>query len=127
MDEAKGVLMLDEVAVFLHTKPVDVRQLLESGKLTGFKIAGEWRILTVAVLEFLRREMAAAQQEALSRSLSDPRMWAHELQRMPALVALFDGQEFGQGTMGAFLKHALHAAEEEGRADNVLPFKPKGD
>ena len=127
MDEANGVLTLGEVAAFLRTEPVHVRQLLEAGDLAGFKIGGEWRVLWAAVVDFLRREMAATQHAALSRSLNDPHTWAHELQRTPDLVALLDGQEFEDGTMGAFLKGALRAEEEERRADNVVPFKPKRD
>ena len=127
MDETNGVLTLGEVATFLRTEPAHVQQLLESGALAGFKVAGEWRILWVAVLDFLQREMAATQQEALSRSLNDPRTWARELQQTPELVSLLEGQEFEAGTMGAFLKEALRAQEQERISDNVLPFKSKRD
>ncbi len=122
-----GVLTLGEVAAFLRTEPVHVRQLLEGGNLAGFKIADEWRVLWVAVVDFLRREMAATHQEALLRTLNDPRTWARELQRTPELVALLGGQEFEDKTMGAFLNDALRAEEQERMADNVLPFKPKRD
>lgn len=125
MDEANAVLTLDEVAAFLRTKPIHVRHLLESGNLAGFKIAGEWRILTAAVVDFLRRKMETTQQEALSRSLTDPRVWAHELQRMPELIASLDGEEFEEGTIGAYLIRALRVVKEESKADNVVPFKPK--
>jgi hypothetical protein len=97
MDETNGVLTLGEVAVFLRTEPVHVRQLLEGGKIAGFKVAGEWRVLWVAVVEFLRREMAVTEQEALFRSLNDPRTWAGELQKMPELASLLKGQEFEGG------------------------------
>ena len=71
--------------------------------------------------------MAATQQAALSRGLNDPHTWARELQRTPELLALLDGQEFEDGTMGAFLKDALRAEEQERLADNVVPFKPTRD
>ena len=127
MDEANGVLTLDEVATFLRTDPVHVQQLLETGDLAGFKIADEWRILWGAIIDFLRREMEATQRQALSRSLSDPRMWVRELQRKPELIALLGEQEFEDGTMGAFLKDALRTEEQERSAGNVIPFQPKRD
>ncbi len=66
------MLTLSEVAAFLRTERAHMRQLLEGGNLAGFKIADEWRILWVAVLDFLRLEMATTQQEALFRNLDDP-------------------------------------------------------
>jgi hypothetical protein len=127
MDNTNVVLTLGEVAAFLRTEPVHVRQLLEGGNLAGFKVAGEWRMLWVAIVEFLQREMAATQQEALSRNLNDPRTWARELQQTPELVSLLEGQAFEDGTMGAYLKKALQVQEQESTADNVLPFKAKRD
>jgi hypothetical protein len=125
MDQTNGVLTPAEVAAFLRTDPANVRQLLDDGTLAGFKIAGEWRVLWVAVVDFLRREMAATQQEALVRSLKDPRTWARGLQHDPDLVALLGDHEFEEGTMGAFLKAALRAEEQERSADNILPFETR--
>lgn len=120
-----GILTLDEVAEFLRAPVVQVRHLLEGGKLVGFRLAGEWRIPVVAVTDFLRREMETAQREALARALSDPREWAEKLARMPQLRAAVEEQEFAEDTMGAFLKDALRKLDLESRADNVIPFKPK--
>lgn len=122
-----NVLTLDEVAELLRTDPATVGQLLDDGAIAGFKVAGEWRILAVAVVDFLRREMAATQQAILARQLTDPHTWARELARSPELADLVKGREFEDGTMGAFLKEALRTGEQEHAADNILPFKPSRD
>jgi excisionase family DNA binding protein len=119
------ILTIDEVAEFLRVTVAQVQHLLEAGDLAGFKVVGEWRIPVVAVLNFLRRAMEAAQREALARSLSDPRTWAEELARMPKLRAAVEEQDFAEDTMGSFLKNALRKLELENKADNVIPIKPK--
>ncbi len=123
MDETNDVLTPEEVAAFLRTDSPNVRQLLEDGDLAGFKIAGEWRVLSIALVEFLRRKTEASQQEALSRALLDPRRWAREVRRHPDQVAYLNEHEFEDGTMGAWLKDALRAEEQERTADNVVPLR----
>ena len=121
------ILTLDEVAEFLRVTVAQVRRVLEAGKLAGFKVAGEWRIPVVAVTNFLRRAMEAAQREELARGLSDPRIWAEELARMPKLRAAVEEQDFAEDTMGSFLKDALRKLELKNKADNVIPIKPKSE
>ena len=123
--ENQPILKVEEVADFLRTQPIHVLRLLESGKIAGFKVAGEWRIASAALLEFLRSEMEATQQEVLQRNLSDPREWAKQLQRMPEYRAFLEEQEFDENTFGAFLKRGLRTLEQESGPHNVTPFRPQ--
>jgi excisionase family DNA binding protein len=120
-----GILTVDDIAAFLRVTPTQVRELLDAGELAGFKVAGAWRVPTAAVTEYLRRGMEAAQLQALSRGLTDPRAWAKALAGTPELRAALEAQNFGEGTLGAFLKDALRQVELESKADNVVLFKPK--
>jgi hypothetical protein len=118
------VLTLDEVALFLRTDPTNVRDLLSNGDLAGFKVAGEWRILRVALIDYLRREMAATQEAGLYRTLDDPHAWARELRREPEFAAQLMEQTFSDGSMGAFLQEALRTEEQERTAGNVYRLNP---
>jgi hypothetical protein len=119
----EAVLTTDEVASFLRTDPPNVQQLLDSGKLAGFKVAGEWRIVSPAILDYLRREMADAQEKVLFKAASDPRFWADVLRDAPDIADMVNGQEYAEGTMGALLQAALLVDEQLQTAENVVPFE----
>jgi Helix-turn-helix domain len=110
MDESTGaVLTVEEVAACLRTDVANVLALLEDGTLVGFKIAGEWRILSAALADFLRREMEASQQAALPKRITDPRTWVRD----PQLLALLNEREHEEGTFGAWVMDAARAEEKE--------------
>jgi excisionase family DNA binding protein len=121
------VLTPDEVAEFLRTDLANVLRLLDDGTLAGFKVAGEWRIVTPAITAYLKRAMAETQEQVLMKMASDPRTWAEVFRDEPDLLALIDGQEHEEGTMGAFVKEALLADEQLRTAENVVPFERKPD
>jgi len=126
--EENAVLTVGEVADFLRVDVPGVRGLIESGELAGFRVAGEWRVPWIAVEDFLRRGMAATQQEALARSLSNPGTWARVLEDMPEHAAWLTAQDFEDGTMGAWLQDALRTGEAEREASNVVPLdRPRRD
>ncbi len=50
------ILTAEEVAAWLKVKPVTVRRLLVSGKLTGFKVGNEWRITEDDLQRFIEQQ-----------------------------------------------------------------------
>src|SRR5882762_2611219 len=66
-----AVFTVTEVAAYLRTDDRAVVDLLASGELVGFKVAGEWRVLGTALRDFLKRRIEESQLEALRKSLSD--------------------------------------------------------
>jgi excisionase family DNA binding protein len=51
-----NILTTEEVAAWLKVKPVTVRRLLVSGKLTGFKVGNEWRITEDDLQRFIEQQ-----------------------------------------------------------------------
>jgi excisionase family DNA binding protein len=51
-----NILTAEEVAAWLKVKPVTVRRLLVSGKLTGFKVGNEWRITEDDLQRFIEQQ-----------------------------------------------------------------------
>jgi AbiJ N-terminal domain 3/Helix-turn-helix domain len=112
------VFTLAEVARYLRTKPNTISDLLVSGKLAGFNIDGEWRILGAAVLDFPKRNMEDSQLQAMRSVLVDPKTWAREVLKHPEFLRSIENQEFAPNTFGHFLKGGLAALENESKADN---------
>lgn len=112
------VFTVTEVARYLRTKPKTISDLLVSGKLAGVNIDGEWRILGIAVLDFLKRNMEDSQLEAMRSVLSDPKTWAREATKHPEFLRSIENQEFAPKTFGHFLKGGLTALKKESKADN---------
>ena len=119
------VLKVEEVAEFLRTEPTNVRELLNTGELAGFKIGGEWRIVSEALLDYLRRAMKAEADAALERGINDPRLWAEVIRDDPEFVAMLNAQEYEEGSAGAWFKDALEMDARERDAGNVVPLKPR--
>jgi hypothetical protein len=113
------VFTVEEVAEFFRTDSRTIEAELASERLAGFKVAGQWRVLGVAILDFLRTQMREEQQAALAHVVADPKAWAHELRRDPGFCELIEEQEFPPDTMGAFLKEAL-AQPAEGKGSGSL-------
>lgn len=121
------VLTVDEVAELLRVAPADVRGLLEGGDLAGVRVAGAWRVPWPAVEVFLERGIEKAQQEAITRAITDPRSWARAVQSDRRMLAQLEERDFEEGTFGAWLKAALRAEEAEAEAGNVVPIDgPRG-
>jgi hypothetical protein len=86
MDEY-DLFTVDEIAAFLRTDSANVRRLLEDGSLVGFRVDGEWRVLGLAIVDFVKRQMQASKHEAFTRALVDKRRWARSMLRdAPDLV-----------------------------------------
>lgn len=119
------VLTLDEVAAYLRSDASSVRQLLEEGRLTGFKVADEWRILARAVVEFLERATVDAQQEILAKWGTDPHRWGRALLDDPQQAAYLREHDFPEGSAGAVLKEALRVEEQERSAGNIVRLEPR--
>jgi hypothetical protein len=115
------VFTVDEVATYLRTEPASVLGTLESGRLSGFKIGAEWRILGVAILRFLKEAMEQEQQEAFLRTLTDPISWAHELEKTPAFRAEIKSGDYAPNTVGAWLQEALKGldARKQGKIVDI--------
>jgi excisionase family DNA binding protein len=121
------VFTVAQVAKYLRTEPNTVTDLLVSGKLTGFSVGGEWRVLGAAVLEFLKRNMENSQLQAMQSKLSDPKTWAREALKHPKFLRSIENQNFESNTFGHFLKGGLAALEEENNADNARLSAPKAE
>jgi helix-turn-helix protein len=120
MDDAHEVLTAQEVASFLRTDLRTVEALLADGNLEGFKIAGEWRVLSTTLADYVGREMSAAREDAYTRVLLDPRSWDDLVRRDPQTREYLEGRQFAEGTMGAWIKAALQAGDAERTSDNVI-------
>jgi excisionase family DNA binding protein len=121
------VFTVAEVAEFLRTEPNTVTDLLVSGKLAGFSVGGEWRVLSTAVLDFLKGNMEDSRLQAMRSVFSDAKTWAREALKHPELLRSIENQEFEPNTFGHFLKGGLAALEEENKVDNARRSTPKAE
>lgn len=121
------VFTVAEVAKYLRTEPNTVTDLLVSGKLAGFSVGGEWRVLGVAVLDLLKRNMEDSRLQAMRSVLSDPKTWAREASKHPEFLRSIENQEFEPNTFGCFLKGGLAALEDENKADNARRLTLKAE
>jgi len=118
---------VDEVAEYLKTEPSAVRQILTSGELAGFKVGGEWGILGVEILEFLKKRMEDTALRALAQAWSDPRIWAREAQRYPELLRGCEHEDFQPGTFGHLLKSGITLLQAETEPENVVDIRRRQD
>lgn len=107
------LLTVEEVASLFRTGSKTVITLLESGRLAGLKIGGEWKIGIQAVIDFLGRETREQGMEILASNLKDPKVWARELSKFPDFEQEFSNTEYQQGTMGAFIKQGIMELKSE--------------
>lgn len=121
------VLTVEEVAKYVRSQPATVTNLLASGELAGFRVGGEWRVLGVAILEFLSRRMQEEQLQALKRAVSDPKSWAREARKHPEFLHMIESQDFQDNTFGNFLKSGLVALEAEEKPNKVVDIRRRRD
>jgi excisionase family DNA binding protein len=133
-DPAEAVLTPEEVAEFLRTDTATVVQMLDRGTLTGFRVGGDWRVLALAVFEYMKREMKKEQDAAFTRDLLDPRTWAREARKDRAFMGMLNETEYAEGSFGAWIKDALRAedeerarAEQEREAGNIVSLEARRD
>lgn len=88
------VLTVEAGAEFLRTEPTNVRELLNTGELAGFKIGGECRFVSPALLDYLRRAMKGEANAALERGINDRRLWAEVIRDDPEFVAMLNAQDY---------------------------------
>jgi len=118
--DSASILTTEEVAEFLRVDPSAVIALIDSGDLCAFKVGENWRIVSQHLLEFLGRGLEVQQLASLRRALTDPRRWAHELERAPEFKRHIEANEFGEGTFGHFLQQGLETLSAESGADNII-------
>ncbi len=103
-----------ECAQVLHVDEQAVIDLLESGRLRGLSVAGEWRVTSGQVTEFLHEQSRAKELEGFARRISDPKVWATKLQGMPEMMKEIQTGEYAEGSIGKFLQDSLETVEEDG-------------
>ena len=77
------------------------------GDLAALRLGASWRVLSVALVDFLRRGMKEQQLVALKKALADPKTWAKALKSDPQFEREIRSSEYGENTMGRFLQKAL--------------------
>lgn len=102
-----GVLSTTECAQILRLDGHTVVTLLESGELRGLTVAGQWRVTTAQVVDFLAERSQATAMEVLARQLSAPEGWARELRRCPQFMEQIQQADYDEGTFGRFLQDTL--------------------
>jgi len=94
--------------------------MLEQGTLSGMPVAGEWRIRSDSVHDFLREGLERENTRAIEEAFNEPARWAKALREFPDLVANIEAGEHSPDSMGAFLKDALrHNQSHEAGAGNM--------
>ena len=121
------VFTVEEVAEYLRTQATTISNLLASGELVGFRVGGEWRVIGLAILDFLKKRMQDGQFPALRQALSDPKAWAREERTNPEFFRMIERQNFQVNTFGHFLKNGLVAVQAEEKSDNVVDIRRKRD
>lgn len=101
------ILLPQEVAVILRCSESQVSQLLEAGAIAAFRVAGEWRVPSQAVLNYLTERVAADQLKLFSRNVLDPKTWAAVLDDMPDFRREVEQTVYEDNTFGAFLQQGL--------------------
>ena len=125
MNKPPEILTIDEVAAYLRSDASGVRQLLDEGRLAGFKIGGEWRVLSSAVVKFVEGATFDAQRQSFARVAADPRLWGRDVLDDPEQAALLREHEFPDGSTGAVLKETLRVEELESSAGNIVRLEPR--
>ena len=96
------LLTPDEVAHLLRVARTDVLAMLEQGTLSGMPVAGEWRIRSDSVHDFLREGLERENTRAIEEAFNEPARWAKALREFPDLVANIEAGEHPPDSMGAF-------------------------
>jgi excisionase family DNA binding protein len=117
------VFTVKEVADYLRTDSATVERMLEEGKLSGFKVEGEWRILGLALVEFLKQASAKSRMDVLAQNFLDPRAWLRVIPEGD--YAFFKEGEWPEGSFGAMIREAILTDERERDAGNVVPLDPR--
>ena len=118
------ILKPEEVAQVLRTDVAPIIELLESGKLAGFKVGNEWRIPETALTKYIVDAIHSQNVEALKQVFKDPSAFAAELSKPPDLQAHIESNEFEQGSFSAFLQDGLRQIEALKKAQNILKNRP---
>ena len=64
---AEGDFDIDSLAVYLHLRPIQVKRLVERGKLPGRKVANQWRFSRAEIHHWLEKRMGAADESELTQ------------------------------------------------------------
>ena len=77
------VLLPAEVAIILRCPESEIQKLLDAGSIAAFRVAGEWRVPSQAVINYLAERIRDDQLQLLARNVLDPKAWASALRDMP--------------------------------------------
>lgn len=113
-------LTIDGLAAILELRTDQVEGLLTSGEMPFFRIAGEVRILTSDVTDYITQSRSAANAETVTAVLMNHSAWRSHIQGAPAIPATLASTE--QGTFGRLLADSL---SETPQGENVVQFSPR--
>lgn len=66
----------DQLAVYLHVTPAQVRKLADRGKLPGRKIGGAWRFSEAEIHTWLEQRIGASHREELNKMQQVVQRWS---------------------------------------------------
>ena len=118
------LLTPDEAAELLRVASGDVIAMIEAGDLAGLKVAGQWRLTSESVKDFVVKGLKKQNLKALERAFSDQSRWARIIEEDPKFAQSIADGNFEPNSMGAFLQEVLRVsgASKEGK---VVPIRGK--
>lgn len=101
------ILTPAECALILKVDDKEIIKLLESGKVSGFTVGGEWRVTVPGLVQFIAEQSSETQLKILARNITDPKMWAGQLRKDPEFAKQIQEGNYPENSMGRFLQYAL--------------------
>ena len=125
MFDPLAIMTVRDVAAYLQASEYAVIELIESGTLSSFTVAGEPRVQAGALISWFQSEMHVQELKALKRTLENKKIWSTALKEEPNLREQIEDTEYKEGTFGAFLKSALTEHSDEPSFSNLKPKKDR--
>lgn len=101
------ILTVEECARVLRVDVEMVITLLESGELIGLSIDGKWQVTSEQLVAFLHERTKSKQLEVFVSQLSDPKVWAKELEKNSVLKKEIEEGNYPENSFGRFLQEGL--------------------
>jgi hypothetical protein len=83
-------------------------------------VGNTYRVRPADLDDYVSARIQEQDLQATARALTDPRVWARQLDADPALKASIMSSDPAPGTFGHFLKSAAAASDSKASADNVI-------